>query len=110
MRTRNFFCWMIFFFTLVCLIVGAKIRCKEEQLNCSTLISDPKLHFMAHGELFSGKGFEGIWLARVNNSQNWDYNQYFTGSGWSTDKSNALNGDSCSLKQSYFEYLENINE
>lgn len=91
------------------ILIYASITSKDE-LNCSTEITDPKVGFMDHGTLFTPtKTGWGTWLVRVNNPQNWDYNEYFTGSGWSVDKKDAMNGDSCTLKQSYFEYLENIN-
>lgn len=68
--------------------------------------------FMATGGILDkyddGKVYYEI--VKINNLRDWDFNEYFTGVGFSKDENDALkilDKDSCQLKQFYFEFLNN---
>jgi hypothetical protein len=68
---------------------------------------------MLHGGILdkydNGRIF--ISIVHVVNPKDWDFNEYFTGNGFSKneyDELKVIEKDSCELKQKYFKYLQTI--
>lgn len=68
--------------------------------------------FMAQGGILDKYDDGKVYLSieKLVNPHDWDFNEYFTGTGFSKNKDDVkkvLEQDSCELKQLYFEYLNN---
>ncbi len=78
--------------------------------DCNRILSNDTIGFMDNIGIFSkydGNVFKSI--VHIVDPKDWDYNEYFTGNGFSKNKDDelkVLEKDSCELKQKYFEYLE----
>lgn len=87
------------------------MACKNHpEFDCKNYIQEQNVGFMLHGGIFdkydNGRMF--ISIVHIVDPKNWDYNQYFTGTGFSSDPKDelkVLEKDSCYLKQDYFRYL-----
>lgn len=85
------------------------ISCQEKHdLTCEKPFPYHHTGFMIHGMIFSSAE-NHLSIVHVMNPKDWDFNEYFTGSGFSKNENDAYTvviKDSCELKEKYFRYLD----
>jgi hypothetical protein len=67
---------------------------------------------MLHGGILDkyDEGRVYVSIVHIIDPKDWQYNEYFTGNGFSKDAKDelkVLEKDSCDLKEKYFNYLTN---
>jgi hypothetical protein len=86
--------------------------CEAKDRHCDYQFENNSIGFMMKGGILdkydNGRVFYSI--VDIVNPKDWDYNLYFTGSGFSENEDDAIwiiEKDSCKLKSKYVEYLNN---
>ena len=94
------------------IVVGKTVWVKPSEYNRSNKeIKEEHVGFMQQGGILdkydNGRVF--VSIVHVVDPKDWQYNEYFTGNGFSKNEDEELRvieKDSCQLKQKYFEYIE----
>lgn len=92
------------------MLVAASCRTKTTN-RCSKEFYDKYTGFMLHGGILdkydNGRVF--VSIVHIVDPKDWQYNEYFTGDGFSKDEKEemrVLEKDSCEIKEKYFAWLE----
>lgn len=97
---------------ILAILLLAAVSCRTKPTyDCSKEIKDGHIGFMLQGGILdkydNGRVF--VSIVHIVNPKDLDFNEYFTGDGFSKNENEVMKvieKDSCQLKEKYFEYLE----
>lgn len=103
MKTETILFTLMTLVGIIVIIVFFVLPIYTSKRSCSSPITEENVHFFTSGRLGSMETWST--LQRVNNPKDWDFNEYFTGTGWSNNKDDVMKvpeADTCRIKEKYF--------